>query len=283
MKTSKPIENSVHGHSPLQRPRFGPGLLLEDEDLTAGIDYTRNMMMMMLQSLFGCGVVCGLKVTADWACNQSQLKVQVARGVALDSVGHPIVVPKAESLTLDPKCDPMPCTVWVTVCYAQKCCRPKDVSCSTDDDSRTVYTRAQDAYTIKVSDQFPDCACTCEKKPTEPGRRVGCCDDDQSATGGAPGTSAPGTTLPTAGGSQADQESKDEPCPCYSDHFNGICACDCDCGCNCVVIARIDLCDKDAKALETPVIVTDDVVREIRPVLNGYMKCKYPEDDALGA
>src|ERR1043166_3552764 len=161
MKTVKALV-SQQGLSSVQRPRFSPGLLLEDEDLTAGVDYTRNMMRLLFQSLFGCGVICGLEVTAVRTCNRRKLKVTIDPGVALDCSGNPIWVPKGQVVSYDPDCTTLPEWIWVTVCYIEKCCRPKDVSCSPDDDSHVVQTRAYDGFEIKLYDQRPECACSCE-------------------------------------------------------------------------------------------------------------------------
>jgi hypothetical protein len=57
---TKPLthpENSMKGS--LIRPTYSPGLLLEDDDLTAGVSYTRGLTQLLFRSLFGCGVICG--------------------------------------------------------------------------------------------------------------------------------------------------------------------------------------------------------------------------------
>src|SRR5438874_7512870 len=81
--------------SVLERPRYTAGLLLEDTDLTAAVKYTRDMSRLLFRSLFGCGVICGLDVTALLTCNGSKIEVTVASGIALDCSGNPIYVPKA--------------------------------------------------------------------------------------------------------------------------------------------------------------------------------------------
>src|SRR5262245_22225784 len=123
------------GLATLQRPRFAPGLLLEDEDLTAGVDYTRNTMQLLFRSLFGCGVIWGLKVQPLLTCTASQLKLIGHRRLALECMRNPLHLPKDVVVTYDPDCKPLPEQVWVAVCYIEKCCRPRDISCSPDDDS----------------------------------------------------------------------------------------------------------------------------------------------------
>ncbi len=245
--TTTPLESAI-GMSTLQRPRFGAGLLLEAEDLTAGVDYTRGLMRLMFRSLFGCGVICGLEVTAKLTCQRKKLEVRVAKGLALDGAGNPIEVATETTLTYDPDCNkPMPPVVWVAVCYLEKCCRPKDVACSPDDDASVLQTRSHDAFTIHIYEEQPACACACAP-PVPPG--------------------------PT------------NNCRCYADHNAH--KCKCDCGCTCVLLAKIDtkMVDKGDQAQPRFVDIgtvagTDDVsmqattdeVRFIRPLQVGFLPC----------
>ena len=182
---------SQQGLSSLQRPRFEPGLLLEDEDLTAGVDYTRDMVRLMFRSLFGCGVICGLKVEGRLICNNSQLEITIGKGLALDCMGDLIQIPKAQTLRYDPECEPLPPKIWVAVCYIEKCCRPRDISCSPDDDSHVVHTRTHGGFEIRLYSQMPECACSCEKPLAE----------------------------------------TQDICACYEAHMDGECACECGCTC----------------------------------------------------
>src|SRR5690349_7118341 len=79
----------------LTRPRYSPGLILEDSDLTAAVDYTRELNRLLFRSLFGCGVVCGLKVSLDEDCG---LTVMVAPGLALDGCGDPLQLTGAATI-----------------------------------------------------------------------------------------------------------------------------------------------------------------------------------------
>ena len=47
------------GTSTLVRAKFGPGMLLQHDDLEQLNVYTRELNRLMFRSLFGCGVVCG--------------------------------------------------------------------------------------------------------------------------------------------------------------------------------------------------------------------------------
>lgn len=177
------------GVSTLSRPRYTPGLLLEDDDLTAAVEYTRNMMRLMFRSLFGCGVICGLKVTAQLTCKGRKVEVTVGKGVALDCLGNPIEIPKAVKVVFDTHCDPPPAWLWVVVCHVEKCCRPKDISCAPDEHGQIVQTRIMEGFEVRLYPKRPKCACSCE--PPDPGTtttRSDCCDDDEDeATAAAQG------------------------------------------------------------------------------------------------
>ena len=112
MKTVKPLDCKA-GSSGIERPLFSPGLLLEDEDLTAGVDYTRELSRLLFRSLFGCGVICGLEVKGELFCKRQQLRVTVGPGLALDGAGNPMQVTKSVPLATRPDCEPLPETVWV--------------------------------------------------------------------------------------------------------------------------------------------------------------------------
>ena len=97
MKTVKPLDCKA-GSSGIERPLFSPGLLLEDEDLTAGVNYTRELSRLLFRSLFGCGVICGLEVKGELFCKRQQLRVTVGPGLALDGAGNPMQVTKSVPL-----------------------------------------------------------------------------------------------------------------------------------------------------------------------------------------
>jgi hypothetical protein len=175
------------GVSTLSRPRYTPGLLLEDDDLTAAVEYTRNMMRLMFRSLFGCGVICGLDVTAQLTCNRRKVEVTVGKGVALDCLGNPIEIPKSVKVVFDADCDTPPEWLWVVVCYVEKCCRPKDISCAPDEHGQIVQTRIMDGFEVRLYPNRPKCACSCE--PPAEGTttsRSDCCDDDEDEMAAAP-------------------------------------------------------------------------------------------------
>jgi hypothetical protein len=169
------------GASSLQRPRYSAGLLLEDEDLTAAVAYTRETMRLLMRSLFGCGVVCGLDVKASLACNGTKIEITVEKGLALDGAGNPIHVTEAMTFQHDFDCEQVTFPLWVAICYDQKECRSRDVSCSPDDDVRRESTRIRDGFRIELHDKYPSCICACGQAPVIPKKRGGCCSDDDDA------------------------------------------------------------------------------------------------------
>ncbi|MER9247609.1 hypothetical protein [Mesorhizobium sp. M0590] len=167
----------VKGTSSLARPTYSPGQLLEDEDLTAAVDYTRDLTRLLFRSLFGCGVICGLQVKGGPTCKGQKLSVQITHGLGLDCGGNPIEVPKDLTLEFDPGCDPFPTSVWVVACHTCQPCRSRETACSHDDDATCVKTRRQDGYKIKLypgsavpppgvcycgGDKVDDCGCGCD-------------------------------------------------------------------------------------------------------------------------
>ena len=75
----------ARGTSTLVHAKFGPGMLLQHEDLEQLNIYTRELNRLMFRSLFGCGVVCGLVVGTDVKCGK--VSVTVGSGLALDCQG----------------------------------------------------------------------------------------------------------------------------------------------------------------------------------------------------
>ena len=272
------------GKSSLQRPNYASGLLLEDEDLSAAVAYTRGAMRLMLRSLFGCGVVCGLKVTAELICHGSVLKYTVAKGVALDCAGDLIHVTEERSCELDPDCAPFDPTLYVTLCYTETTCRPRDISCSPGDDAQIVQTRIQEGWEIKLSKTQPPCACSCLPAPP-PGTLPPGSLSDCGCGGGNPAAveerrraealaNAPAS--PTEQGAAA--ETPKDNCACYKGHNDGVC--ECVCNCTCVLIAVIDTTKvlnaaaADADPTVPRQLDVDSSMRRLnRPVLVGYLPC----------
>jgi len=262
MSANANIVNLAKGTSGLVRPRFSPGLLLRDDDLTTGVDYTRDLSRLLFRSLFGCGVVCGLEVTVEEKCGK--LRVTVAPGVALNGMGDPIQVPQPMEILVDPTCGKeIPPKVWVILCRTEKCCAPRTTVCGCDEeDSASVCTREQDGFEIRLVQAVQEhCACLCKEKALPP----------------------PPAPRSAEGSKQTNREEEHdcwcaEPCnPCYRTHYDGDCGCEC-CEPNCVVLALLinaaadkDYAKSDAaqKAAKTgnPWIANHSVRRFVRPVL----------------
>lgn len=239
MSTNNDIVLRVKGTSTLARAKFGPGMLLQHDDLEQLNVYPRELSRLMFRSMFGCGVVCGLVVKAVEDCGV--ITVTVGSGLALDCQGDPVYVPKTEEVKIDLKCYPeIKEELWIVLCATQKCCAPRAAVCgSDDDDTPSACTRERDGYEIRVQLGKPGCVCAClEQRKEQQANACKCVD-------------------PTD--------------PCYEDHYAGICGCDCeDCGkcdCDCVLLARLDR-KKDEKDKNHPEWRSDHRVRRfVRPVL----------------
>jgi hypothetical protein len=258
MKNSSPIVGRAKQSSDLTIPVFAAGQMLRHDDLAALATYTHEITRLMLRSLFGCGVVCGLCVRASLACGK--LTVTVEPGVALDCQGDIIYVPKTTTITVDPTCDTsnLPDYLWVVLRGFQKCCAPRPVACSPDDDEvASTCTREQYWYEIQVLNKLPDCVCRCTPPPKG------------KATGSS--QSAEGPTLYDAAGKPAyaatDPSATPETPDCYKDHEAGKCSCACPdcttCKCEWVLLARIANPHDDRE----PWDVEHRVRRFVRPML----------------
>ena len=154
--TEKPMY--AEGTSNLVQPKFGPGMLLQHEDLELQTTYTQQLNRLMLKSLFGCGVVCGLDVSFD----PKSRTITVKRGVAIDGYGDLIEVPRDHNILASENCQEPGEDLWVVLCRTVKYCVQRSTTCS-DDDSTTQPTRAIYGYEIHIKPEFPSCACGCVK------------------------------------------------------------------------------------------------------------------------
>jgi hypothetical protein len=235
MNKSNVTLGSAKGTSTLTRATFSPGMLLQHADLQQLNAYTRDLSRLLFKSLFGCGVVCGLKVQGNLQCGR--LKITVDAGVALACSGDPIHVPKPVEIWVDEPSDPEDVKLWVVLCRTVKHCAPRISSCCEDDDASSAYTRERDGYEIQVLSSPPACVC-------------GCPQPDASA----------------------ELEANECHCanpklPCYERHYQGECGCHCDdcsdCECKCVLLARLDKTQNERQ----PLRAEHRVRRFIRPVL----------------
>jgi hypothetical protein len=209
---SSPLHDPAKGRgaepvaSDLVRPRFAPGLVLEDVDLTAGVDYVRTLTRLLFRSLIGCGVVCGLKVTVKAG---DELAVTVDPGLALDGRGDPIQLVKPITVTLPPTDNvlaarngagtpPERPQLWVVLCGGEQNYARRELVCEADDlDGAAEPTRIRGTAQVAVLFERPKCLCA---------------------------------YVPPAAGETGD---------CAPD---GGCGAGCDCGC-CVLLARLEWLD----------------------------------------
>jgi len=158
----------------LERPRYSPGLILQDSDLTAAVDYTRELNRLLFRSLFGCGVICGLDISVEEKCG---LQVTVRPGLALDGCGDPVQLPSAVTITLDEKDGviaddgnaPRVRDFWVTLCGKEKLCAPRAILCDADEeDGAPQATRIRSLAEVSIDFERPHCVCEC----SAPGERL---------------------------------------------------------------------------------------------------------------
>lgn len=271
MSTAKELIEAKKGTSTLVRPRFSPGLLLQDTDLNSAVDYGRTMLQLVLRNLFGCGVICGYKVCASVdKCNV--LQVTVERGLALDCVGNPIELTVAQTLKVAEKCSPeLPCEIWVVIRSRECNSSPREVSCAPEDGaSSTVCTRVCDGYEIRLLTNLPECVCGCAHKAHEP---EPCCDATPTRT---PEQTEAVERLRKREKSWEEcdkderkgrfQEMEEGARRCDRDHRLGIC--NCACCCEWVVLARLLCCEEREREEKRDYRVDHTVRRFIRPVLS---------------
>jgi hypothetical protein len=237
MNAKPKIADPVRGLSRLMWPSYSPGLLLQDDDLTQAVTYTRELSRLMFRTLFGFGVLCGLVVTfVSAACGK--LKFTIDKGVALDCEGDPIEVPEQQAVTID-RCtaDGQPkqlSELWFVLCRYDKCCAPRSTSCGSDDDQIvSVHTRERDGFEIRVVDTRPECACGCHPKEIA-------VDSADAAEKESPASKS---AAANAGDKKAKAVESDPryhcvDCQneCHHDHYAGKCPCDC-CDCDCIILA----------------------------------------------
>jgi hypothetical protein len=217
----------------LERPRYSPGLILEDADLTAAVDYTRNLNRMLFRHLFGCGVICGLTVDASKKCGG--ITVTVSPGLALDGCGDPVELPRKVEITIDEKTTGQwegdnNQKFWVVLCGKEKNCAPRSLVCEADEfDGVTQPTRIRSLAEISITRENPKCVCGCPSRA----------DSKPNGQDGANMNMLPGAETSGRGQANGDDD------PCQKEHEErDDCAADCgcgtacDCGC-CVLLAEV--------------------------------------------
>jgi hypothetical protein len=268
---SAQLKTTIKYPGSLIRPRFEPGALLLDEDLTAIVDHSRGLSRLLFRSLFGCGVVCGFRVTAQVECGN--LTVAVAPGVAIDCKGDPIEM--CVQQTLGMLCaEKLPDQLWVLIRRAARehTCAPRDVACPSDDGGACKPTRAKDCFELTLTKDEPKHGCGCPKPP-----QLGTSQTTENQQAASDGTVVEKPRVETIT-PPADWE-------CHIPHYCGVCSCGCcdSCGDGWVVLARVSTKPKTSAGAPAQTNNRDidyTVRRFIRPVLAAD-PLRYPERDTL--
>jgi hypothetical protein len=260
------------GTSQLGRPRFGAGMLLQSDDLEQLNVYTRDLSRLLFRSLLGCGVVCGLVVRTEVKCGKVWL--MVGAGVGLDCAGDPVWVPQDQRFVFDDTCSipPLKGPLWVILCHTAKCCAPRAVSCSPDDDATPVCTREMEGFEIRVVRARPKCVCGCPEPPH--GRLHESCEPPPLKGELVRPRETEAEERRAVYEEREPHEYREHDCrcadpkdPCYADHYKGKCGCACAdcCDCGCILLAELTRSSGDD---QQPVWTPDHRVRRfIRPVL----------------
>jgi hypothetical protein len=233
----------------LERPRYSPGLILEDSDLTSAVEYGRSLTRLMFRNLFGCGVVCGLLVSVKKECG---LTVTIAPGLALDGCGDPIEVPRPVEITLDsaevealegkPQ-GPERAQFWVVLCGKEKMCAPRALVCDSDEfDGAAQPTRIRAHAEVSLVDKRPECVCACRPgtEPVQQDANLALADDEVDC--------------------HLDHESRTECAPDCG------CGTACACGC-CLLLAHVYFGERNAAGQMLWAVRNRGVRRFIRPKL----------------
>jgi hypothetical protein len=255
----------------LVRPRYTPGLMLQDDDLTQAVTYTRELNQLLFRSLLGCGVICGLVVSRDEQCGK--LTITIAPGVALDGCGDPVQLCAPQSFVLDPSCKPLPDSMCIVMRGHERACLSRSPACGQAGDCAS--TRINQGYELRIISECPECGCGCTTRVPQPVTEVtpniaatgkAAKKTSNAATAAAYATTAAGTgTTPTT---IVDCGCVDLSDPiasaCYADHYAAKCSCCTDC--EWITLARVfkvQLPKATTKTWE----VDHSVRRLIRPVL----------------
>jgi hypothetical protein len=161
-----------------ERPDYHCGHLLTDADLSLQIRYLVEKNKLRNRTLFGTGVVCGLKMTCDPDCCDHIL---IHEGYAIDACGNDIVV--CETACFDviaalrakhliakveerDRCKPeveehccdVPQCFYVSICYEEEDAEfqtPFQAGCASGPQD-CVPTRIKERFRIEVSDKPPE-------------------------------------------------------------------------------------------------------------------------------
>lgn len=237
--TDDRLATSVIGQ--IERPLYAPGLILQDSDLTAAVDYTRDLSRLLFRSLFGCGVICGLSVGIREDCG---LIVTVAPGVALDGCGDPLHLPGPATVKLGErdgvlspvgtKDAPKRTEFWILACGAERRCAPRSLMCDDSLDDIRQATRARGVTEISIAFDPPKCACAFgpDALPSDSAERAELAKRLMPMTDAAPAparSSAKSADQPKHNGDRMPAAAANADCP-------PDCGCGSACECGCCVL-----------------------------------------------
>lgn len=272
------VGDCQRGDSSLIRPHFTEGLLLQDDDLTAGVTYTRALSRLMFRTLFGCGVLCGLRVSKPRK-ECGALKIDVDKGVALSCLGDPIELLKAQTISIDPCKVDVGKELWIVLRGTEKCCAPRTAMCSDDENTPSTCTRERDGFELCAVASRPACACGCAKLTPPPAPAP----QQPAAATPPPAAAAPPVPPGPCGASEPSAESPpaaNTPChcnqrtgtnACYEKYYQGECPCGC-CDCEWIILAVVNQIgdtddwkiDHSVRRFVRPVLMRDWVVEQER-------------------
>jgi hypothetical protein len=150
----------------LLRPRYAPGLVLMDTDLETAVTYQLDRSRLILRALLGCGVICGLRVTAKLEQECQRLSVTVACGLALDGCGDPVEVKNPVTLKLEKRCGTWPADqFWVVLRRREWRCEPRASYLPCEEaQGESEPTRIREGFELKLAREKP---CLCWTRPSE--------------------------------------------------------------------------------------------------------------------
>jgi len=161
--TSTQAEKIAEGFSEtLVSPLFSPGILLEAADLQRGVDYTQELMRLMVRHLFGSGVVCGLQITNLSVTESTKLTFTITAGLALDCLGRPIHVPfDLKGLTHETTgcLESGEVAFQILLSHRSEQCRMKETRGTPGEPSDTVPTRLYEGYQLWIRKAKKEGAC----------------------------------------------------------------------------------------------------------------------------
>lgn len=281
MNANDKIADPRIGDGSLVRPRYSPGLMLQDDDLTAAVTYTRELNRLLFRSLLGCGVICGLKVTCEDKCGK--LTIAIAAGLAIDCCGDPVALAGTQTFVLDPSCKPLPDSMCIVLRGHERSCLPRSSACPSGDDNGCTTTRINEGWELRILTDCPECGCGCAPAavPAPAPAPAPTMARASKAAAKKTSTTASTNTAANTGGATAaapvDCHCIDLTDPvaqaCYQDHYDAKCSCCTDC--EWITLARVyqtTLSDGTVKHW-----IDHSVRRLIRPVL---MRDQVAIDDA---